>query len=232
MSQRILIAGSGSTVGQALISSLQAQGYKVFTLSRQPDTSPGHLCTDLSKESCLEAVGAFLQEIQPEVIFCCTGLLHDADRQPEKALRQMSDAWLQQNLSVNLLCHIHLARAADTLISRRHPLRWISLSAMVGSIEDNHLGGWYSYRISKAALNMFIRTLSIEWQRRSPDSVVVAQHPGTTDSPLTGPFQEGIKEGKLYTPTQTAERLIAVMSSLTAEDNGHLLHWDGSRLAF
>ena len=79
---------------------------------------------------------------------------------------------------------------------------------------------------------MFIRTLSIEWQRRSPQSVVVAQHPGTTDSPLTGPFQEGIEEGKLYTPAQTAERLIAFMSSLRAEDNGHLLHWDGSRLPF
>ncbi len=232
MGQHVLIAGSGSTVGQALIRSLQAQGYKVFTLSRQSDTSPAHLCADLNDESCLEQVSAFLQEIQPQVIFCCTGLLHDADRQPEKALRQMSDAWLQQNLSVNLLCHIHLARAADTLISRRHPIRWISLSAMVGSIEDNHLGGWFSYRISKAALNMFIRTLSIEWQRRSPQSVVVAQHPGTTDSPLTGPFQEGIEEGKLYTPAQTAERLIAVMSSLTAEDNGHLLHWDGSRLPF
>lgn len=232
MGQHVLIAGSGSTVGQALIWSLQVHGYKVFTLSRQPDSSPDHLCADLSDESCLEQVSQFLQEIQPEVIFCCTGLLHDTDGQPEKALRQMSDAWLQQNLSVNLLCHIHLARAADALVSRRHSVRWISLSAMVGSIGDNQLGGWYSYRISKAALNMFIRTLSIEWQRRSPGSIVVAQHPGTTESPLTEPFQEGIAEGKLYTPAQTSERLIAVMSSLTAEDNGHLLHWDGSRLPF
>ena len=232
MRQRVLIAGSGSTLGQALMSELRLQGHEVLSLSRVTHDSPTHLSIDLSDESSVQPVAEFMKRHRPDVIFCCTGLLHDQDHQPEKALRQMSDSWLQQNLNVNLLCHIHLARAADGLIRRAQPIRWISLSAMVGSIGDNQLGGWYSYRISKAALNMFIRTLSIEWQRRSPDSVVVAQHPGTTDSPLTGPFQEGIKEGKLYTPTQTAERLIAVMSSLTAEDNGHLLHWDGSRLAF
>ena len=103
---------------------------------------------------------------------------------------------------------------------------------MVGSIEDNHLGGWYSYRISKAALNMFIRTLSIEWGRRSPASVVVAQHPGTTVSALSEPFAEGIPEGRIYSAEQTAERLIEVMRSLNQTHHGRLLHWDGRILPF
>jgi NAD(P)-dependent dehydrogenase (short-subunit alcohol dehydrogenase family) len=103
---------------------------------------------------------------------------------------------------------------------------------MVGSLEDNGLGGWYSYRMSKAALNMFIRNLSIEWSRKAPGSVVVAQHPGTTDSPLSEPFQAGIAEGKLYTREQTAERLVNVMRELTPEQNGRLLHWDGSVIPF
>jgi NAD(P)-dependent dehydrogenase (short-subunit alcohol dehydrogenase family) len=103
---------------------------------------------------------------------------------------------------------------------------------MVGSLEDNGLGGWYSYRMSKAALNMFIRNLSIEWSRKAPGSVVVAQHPGTTDSRLSEPFQAGIAEGKLYTREQTAERLVNVMRGLTPEQNGRLLHWDGSVLPF
>ena len=103
---------------------------------------------------------------------------------------------------------------------------------MVGSITDNQLGGWYSYRMSKAALNMFIKTLSIEWQRKAPDSIVVATHPGTTDSALSEPFQANIKDGKLYTPELTAERLSRILEELNAEQNGHLLHWDGSVLPF
>ena len=229
---RILIAGSNSTIARAIIRLLRDEGDEVFTLGRERSDDNDHLCTDLSVEDNIPAIKKFIRTVNPNVIFCCSGLLHNEDGQPEKALKQMSDAWLLQNLNVNLLCHVHLARAADGLISRRHAVRWISLSAMVGSIEDNHLGGWYSYRISKAALNMFMRTLSVEWGRRSPDSVVVAQHPGTTVSGLSEPFTLGIPEGKIYSADQTAERLVAVMRSLNETHHGRLLHWDGSVLPF
>ncbi|HBS41692.1 MAG TPA: cell-cell signaling protein CsgA [Oceanospirillales bacterium] len=229
---RILIAGSSSTIARAIGRQLKAQGEEVFTLSREGSKESEHLCTDLSVEDNIPHIEDFIKNVHPDVIFCCNGLLHNDGGYPEKSLKQLSDAWLQQNLNVNLLCHMHLARAADSLVSRKHPLRWISLSAMVGSIEDNHLGGWYSYRISKAALNMFIRTLSIEWGRRSPASVVVAQHPGTTVSALSEPFAEGIPEGRIYSAEQTAERLIEVMRSLNQTHHGRLLHWDGRILPF
>lgn len=103
---------------------------------------------------------------------------------------------------------------------------------MVGSISDNRLGGWYSYRMSKASLNMFIRNLAIEWGRKAPGSLVVAQHPGTTDTHLSQPFQAGIAEGKLYSVELTASRLITVMQGLTAQQHGALLHWDGSVIPF
>ncbi|MDF1762872.1 MAG: cell-cell signaling protein CsgA, partial [Oleibacter sp.] len=118
------------------------------------------------------------------------------------------------------------------LVKRSKPIQWVSLSAMVGSIEDNSLGGWYSYRMSKAALNMFVKNLSIEWGRKAPGSIVAALHPGTTESPLSEPFQAGIAEGKLYSRAETAERLIRVMRELNPEQHGKLLHWDGSILPF
>lgn len=118
------------------------------------------------------------------------------------------------------------------MLNRQRPVKWISLSAMVGSISDNRLGGWYSYRMSKASLNMFIRNLAIEWGRKAPGSLVVAQHPGTTDTHLSQPFQAGIAEGKLYSVELTASRLITVMQGLTAQQHGALLHWDGSVIPF
>jgi NAD(P)-dependent dehydrogenase (short-subunit alcohol dehydrogenase family) len=159
-------------------------------------------------------------------------MLHGGWKMPEKSLSQLSDDWLQQSMAVNVLSHVHLAQAVESLVARRQPVRWMSLSAMVGSIEDNQLGGWYSYRMSKAALNMFIKTLSIEWGRKSPDSCVVALHPGTTDSGLSKPFQAGIAEGKLYSQKETAKRLISIMRNLTPAQHGRLLHWDGSEIPF
>ena len=230
---RILVAGSSGAIGQMIVEQLRSDGDEVFTISRSGVASSTHCVVDLTQSTSIELVRNFLSDKGPlDAVFCCIGMLHGGWNMPEKSLSQLSDDWLQQSMAVNVLSHVHLAQAVEAFVARRQPIRWLSLSAMVGSIEDNQLGGWYSYRMSKAALNMFIKTLSIEWGRKSPDSCVVALHPGTTDSGLSKPFQAGIAEGKLYSQQETAKRLVQVMRELTPAQHGRLLHWDGSQSPF
>jgi NAD(P)-dependent dehydrogenase (short-subunit alcohol dehydrogenase family) len=101
---------------------------------------------------------------------------------------------------------------------------------MVGSIADNRLGGWYGYRASKAALNQFIRTLAIECRIRHPRATILAIHPGTTDTDLSRPFQRNVKPGKLYTPQQSAARILQVVQNSGTGDSGRFLNWDGSEI--
>ena len=230
---RILVAGSSGAIGQMIVEQLRSDGDEVFTISRSGVASSTHCVVDLTQSTSIELVRNFLSDKGPlDAVFCCIGMLHGGWNMPEKSLSQLSDDWLQQSMAVNVLSHVHLAQAVEAFVAQRQPIRWLSLSAMVGSIEDNQLGGWYSYRMSKAALNMFIKTLSIEWGRKSPDSCVVALHPGTTDSGLSKPFQAGIAEGKLYSQQETAKRLVQVMRELTPAQHGRLLHWDGSQIPF
>ncbi|APR66946.1 cell-cell signaling protein CsgA [Thalassolituus oleivorans] len=234
---RILVAGSSGGIGKALVSLLREHGHTVFTVSRAGEVGAAHCIADLTSPESVAQVSQFLNRVLPpkvslDAVYCCAGILHTGWNMPEKTLVQMSADWLQQSMAVNVLSHVHLAQAIAPLVTRSQPLRWLSLSAMVGSATDNGLGGWYSYRMSKAALNMFVKNLSIEWGRKSPQSVVVAVHPGTTDTLLSQPFQAGIAEGKLYTPEQSAERMVAVMEGLKPAQNGHLLYWDGSVLPF
>ena len=105
------------------------------------------------------------------------------------------------------------------------------LSARVGSISDNRLGGWYGYRASKAALNQFVRTLAIELARTRPATICVALHPGTVDTALSGPFQRNVAPGKLFSPAQSAGYLLDVLVALTPADSGALIDWAGERIA-
>jgi NAD(P)-dependent dehydrogenase (short-subunit alcohol dehydrogenase family) len=116
------------------------------------------------------------------------------------------------------------------LLPRQGRSVFAALSARVGSIGDNRLGGWHSYRASKAALNMLIKNASIELARTRPDAVIVGLHPGTVDTGLSKPFQRGVAHNKLFTPEYCAERLIAVTDGLTRDDTGHVFAWDGARV--
>jgi NAD(P)-dependent dehydrogenase (short-subunit alcohol dehydrogenase family) len=232
----ILIGASGSGVAQALAAELSERGHQLFSIGRsgQPDWSQGHLKADLSAAESVQQTKLWLEnkKLQPELVIQCAGILHEGEKLPEKTLTQVTDDWLQENFTANLLAHLHLAQAIGPQIKRSQPIRWVSLSAMVGSISDNQLGGWYSYRISKAALNMLIRNLHLEWSRKAPESIVVALHPGTTDTELSKPFQAKIAEGKLYSAELTGGRLADVVENLTADQSGQLLHWDGSIIPF
>ncbi|MDD7986051.1 SDR family NAD(P)-dependent oxidoreductase [Lentisphaera marina] len=229
MSDNILIAGSRSEIAKALISKFEVEGFSVWTMSRAHQQRDQHFVVDLFDESQNEN---FVQELSKMnlnlsgIINCC-GILHNENNMPEKQVGDIDLAWLQESLRVNLFTHIQLAKLIDTQISGNR-FFWVSLSAMVGSINDNHLGGWYSYRMSKSALNMFVKGLSIEWKRKNRENCVIALHPGTTDSPMSKPFK--VRPDKLYSAEQSAERIYNVIANLDTEQNGSFLNWNGDTI--
>ncbi|MEL6159168.1 MAG: SDR family NAD(P)-dependent oxidoreductase [Cyanobacteria bacterium J06623_5] len=160
----------------------------------------------------------------------CVGLLHNDQQQPEKALRQLEAENLVNYFQVNSIGPALLAKHLLPLLKHSEPSLFATISAKIGSIGDNRIGGWYGYRASKAALNMFLRTAAIEYRRRSPKTTIVMLHPGTTDTRLSKPFQRGVPPEKLFSTERTVSQLIQVLSNATQEDSGEFFSWDGSRL--
>jgi NAD(P)-dependent dehydrogenase (short-subunit alcohol dehydrogenase family) len=163
------------------------------------------------------------------VINSC-GILHEDELQPEKSLTQCKQVSLMRLFLVNSIGPLMLARAVMPLIPKNRPGHFAVLSAMVGSIGDNRLGGWYGYRASKAALNQFMKTLAVECHRSHPQLCITSIHPGTTDTTLSQPFQANVKPGKLYTTSQSAERILQVVSTGQAQDSGRFMNWDGKQI--
>lgn len=240
----VLIIGASSAIGRALAQQYLEFEKVVIWLSRSaPDFSHDRLfvipapdLTDgddwVSHNRFFEDVIAQLKQRHVNIIFNCIGWLHHEHLKPEKSLGQSSVALLRRTLLVNVEMPVFYLRGLWPYITKTADLKYLQLSAKVGSINDNQLGGWYSYRSSKAALNQWIKTASIELQRSNKTAALVTLHPGTTDSPLSKPFQRNVAVGQLQNPSQTAERLITVAQHLTAQDSGLLLNWDGSILPF
>lgn len=235
MKQSILIIGGSSRIGQAIAQQCNDEGATVSIISRQPaadDVRWFHYQDALqSEDSNQQCVERALQH-QPNSVFICNGVLHDAEAMPEKTIRQLNSAQLAQRLHSNVIVPAQYLRSLFRYLTRTPQVKVLLLSAKVGSITDNHLGGWYSYRMSKAALNMLVKTISIEVGRLNPSATIVSVHPGTTDTPLSEPFQSNLPHGQLQTAEHTAQRLLKVRDGLTPEVSGALLNWDGSVLPF
>ena len=204
----------------------------LFELAQQ---QPDRLyCTqmDLVEETQIEQGIAKIQQISDRlhIVVNCVGLLHSDQQQPEKALRQLDADNLIRYFQVNSIGPVLLAKHLLPLLKHKDPSLLATISAKIGSIGDNRLGGWYGYRASKAALNMFLKTAAIEYSRRSPHTVIVMLHPGTTDTQLSQPFQRGVPPEKLFSPERTVSQLITVLEGVTLADSGDFFSWDGSRL--
>lgn len=165
-------------------------------------------------------------------VVICSGILHQGDKGPEKSLEQLDAAWLQTLFNANSITPILWLQALARGLGRKQDCVIAALSARVGSIGDNRLGGWYGYRASKAALNMLLQTAAVELSRRAPATKLMAFHPGTTDTPLSKPFQGSVPEGKLFTPGFVADRLLAIMDTATADGSLSYLDWDGQGIAW
>lgn len=235
MTQSVLIIGGSSGIGQAIAQQSSAEGAVVSVISRQaaPIASPWFWYQDAlqSQHSSQDCIEQALQH-KPDTIVICNGVLHDAQGLPEKTIRQLDSAILTQRLQTNVVIPAQYLQALFRYLTRTPQIKVLVLSAKVGSITDNHLGGWYSYRMSKAALNMLVKNLSLEVQRLNPSASIVTVHPGTTDTALSEPFQSNLPAGQLQTPAQTAQRLLQVRDALTPQHSGSLLNWDASILPF
>lgn len=164
------------------------------------------------------------------IVINCVGFLHSDDIQPEKSLKHINADQLLRYFQVNSISGVLLAKYLIPLLRHGDRSIFASISAKIGSIGDNHLGGWYGYRASKAALNMLMRTAAIEYQRKSPNTIVVTLHPGTTDTRLSKPFQGNVPPEKLFSVERTVTQLMDVLDTLGSEDSGQFFSWDGSRL--
>lgn len=184
------------------------------------DLTDASACHELATR--LEARGIAL-----DGIVNAAGFLHDERFVPEKRLDDLSAAGLGHNIAANCLPLANLIQSLQKLLPRDRRAVLASLSARVGSISDNRLGGWYSYRMSKAAHNMLLKTLSIELARRYKHLVCVALHPGTVDTALSEPFQRGVPADKLFTPEFSARALLDVISKLQPSDSGSFKAWNG-----
>lgn len=167
------------------------------------------------------------------IVIVASGILHDGDRlQPEKTWRALSGPSLETAFRLNAIGPALVAKHFLPLLATDGKSVFAAISARVGSIGDNRLGGWYAYRASKAALNMLIKTLSIELARRNGKALCVGLHPGTVDTALSKPFQAGVPTDKLFSPAQSARYLLTVLDRLTPADSGHLYAWNGERITF
>ena len=234
----VVVVGAGGGIGSEFVRQLSSsqQIGRVFALYRQPPpaATPGIdiLACDLADDSIRTAAETIAADGPVDAVITATGLLHDGAIQPEKSLASIDGDAMLDVFRINTVGPVLIAKHFLPLLRRDSRTLFAALSARVGSIADNRLGGWASYRASKAALNMLLRTAAIEHKRRWPDSIVAALHPGTVDTRLSAPFQRRVPEGRLFTPAYSVERLLEVLDNLEPSDSGGFFAWDGQVIPF
>ena len=214
-----MVIGASGGIGRAIVGALRAGGTQVTGLSRRQD---GFDITDP------DSVTAALSALEPgfELIFVATGALQGAGHPPEKSLRSLTAEAMADQFAVNAIGPALVLRHAPRLLRRDRRAVFAALSAKVGSIGDNGLGGWYSYRAAKAALNQIVHTGAIELARSHREAICVTLHPGTVATPFTA----GYKAHRTHTADESAANLLAVLDGLSAQDTGQFFNWDGTRL--
>lgn len=232
MKTSAVVIGASGGLGAAFEAALVEEGaFDVvhgFARSR-----PGSAHIDLTDEASIEAAAAHVAKgPAPSLVIVATGLLHEGDRGPEKALRDLDPVWLAKNYAVNAIGPALVAKHFLPLVSKGERAVFAALSARVGSISDNGLGGWHGYRASKAALNMLVRNLAIEESRRKTRTIVVALHPGTVDTALSQPFQANVPAGRLFDPERAALQLLDVIEELKVPDSGKLFDYEGREIPY
>lgn len=217
--KKALIIGASGGIGAAVQACLNARGIEVVALSRSTHG------LDFAQPDRLAQVLADLQG-PFDLVFVATGILTGHTATPEKSLTDLSAQEMQAQFAVNTIGPAMVLREAKRLLPRKGRSVFAALSARVGSIGDNRLGGWYSYRASKAALNQIVHTGAIELARTHREAVCVCLHPGTVATDFTANFKA---EHKL-TPAQSAQHLLDVLDGLSPEQTGQFFDWKGDRV--
>lgn len=235
--KHIALIGASGAIGSAITQQLidDKTTETIHTFSRTTTTHASeridHRCIDLTDESSIKQAADELKDLPAiDTLIIASGILHSSDWLPEKSLKDLSYEQFQKTFAINTIGPALVIQHFLPLINKQEPSVIGCLSARVGSISDNRLGGWYSYRASKAALNMLIKTVSIEMKRTLPKGVIIGLHPGTVDSNLSKPFQSNVPESKLFTPEFSAQKLIAVMKQATTDMSGRCFDYKGDEV--
>lgn len=243
----VLIIGASQGIGLGFVRTLLQQpkvsrlyatyreeqsATELIALSQEYSERLSCLQVDVTQESqIIRAVKQINAEVDRlHLVIYCVGVLHEGNLTPEKSLRQIVPENLLYSFQVNSIGAVLFAKHLMPLFKHGDRHIFACISAKVGSIGDNRLGGWYGYRASKAALNMFLKTAAIEYSRRCPKTIVVALHPGTTDTRLSKPFQKNVPPEKLFPVEHTVNLLSKVIAGLEIKNSGQFFSWDGSQL--
>lgn len=233
-----LVIGSSGGIARVLLDFLldDLSIEHVHTVSRQPSSVNNarlthHQLDSVNDKEVSEFVETVKNKAKFSLIVCCIGTLHggqtDKQFRPEKRLESLNTDNMLRYLHTNTLAPMNWLKQLVNLVPKNEASRVVFFTARVASIEDNHLGGWYGYRASKAALNMLIKTAQIELTRRLPKCVLISYHPGTVDSELSKPFQKNVPQGKLFTPEFTVTQLLKLLPTLNEHDAPHYIDWQG-----
>lgn len=242
MPRNVFITGASRGLGLEFTRQLLERGERVFATCRDPTSARDlqrlaaqHrelqvIPVDVTDE---EEIADAMKEIAEQtdrlhLVLNVAGVLHGADFGPERKLEELDLDAIRKVFAVNAYGPILVARHALPLLRHDEDCVFASLSARVGSIEDNGKGGWYTYRASKAAQNQFTRTLAIELSRRAPNVCVLALHPGTVDTDLSKPFQRFLPASQIFDPERAVRQLLAIVDGVTPKDTGTFHAWDGS----
>lgn len=240
----IAVIGCCGGIGEALIARLVSLYPKAnitgFSRTKpgQPLDSVNYHQIDYENEASIEqaanlassAVNSENNNGTLDLVIVTTGILHDETLKPEKSLRDLSADNFQRLFAANTITPALIAKYFLPKLNKTKPSIFAALSARVGSISDNRLGGWYAYRASKAALNMVIKNAAIEISRLNKQAIIVGLHPGTVNTNLSKPFQSNVAEHKLFTPQYCAEALLEVVAQLQPTQSGKCFAWDGTEV--
>lgn len=237
-----LIIGANSGIAKALAEQIVAlkKTQQLIVISRdigfyqQPLFDESHVInTPDYQESTIERICeqiATIENIKIQQVFICHGVLHNNKLKPEKKLQQFTSENLSQLIVSNSIIPMLWLKNLVPLVSGRTLCKVVFFNARVGSISDNKLGGWYSYRASKAALNMLIKSASIELARCAKNIKLISFHPGTTDTSLSKPFQKNVPQGKLFTPEFVAMQLQKIVHESDFDNQASFVDWQGENI--
>ncbi len=236
----VVVVGASGGIGSEFVRQLSQDDRvaRIHALARNPVNDPAakvfneHI--DICDEDSVDAAAAEVTAAgKLDLVIVATGILHRGEAiRPEKSLRDIDAGAMMDVIRVNAIGPALIAKAFLPHMRPGSKSVFAALSARVGSIGDNRLGGWVSYRSSKTALNMILKTLSIEHARRFPESVIAGLHPGTVDTQLSAPFQRRVPEGKLFTASKSVQHMLSVIDRLAPADSGKVFAWDGSPIEY
>lgn len=235
--KNIAIIGATGSLGSAFIQQLMSMPKvkTIYACSRSKQNIRSNkirsLELDLLSEASIKAASEAIDK-KLDLIIVASGTLHTETIKPEKTLNELSLETLHSIFSVNTYGPALVLKYFSPLLNKEHKNVFAILSARVGSISDNRLGGWYAYRASKAALNMIIKTASIELNRVNKNTIIMGLHPGTVDSTLSKPFQKRVPIDKLFTPEYSAKKLLSVIEKADESYSGECYDYNNVRIAY